>query len=332
MTERFGTAPDGADVLLAEIANGGARARVMSWGASLQDFRMEGVPHALVLGSPVFDPYPGPMRHFGAVAGPVANRIAGGRALLDGRALDLDRNERGRTTLHGGTRGASVSNWMFEGQEESACRFTLHIPDGTCGFPGPMDLRATYRLDAEGALEVELEGRTARPGLCNLAPHSYWTLDGSGRLDGHVLEIAADAYLPVDGDLIPLGGPAPVAGTRFDFRTPRPITQEGEPVLDHNFCLREGAGMRPACSLSAGGLVLDVSTTEPGLQVYDASGLDTAPHAGQGGRLYGARAGVALEPQRWPDAPNHPGFPPIRLDPGETSRQVSRFHVRKERP
>ncbi|WP_417723784.1 aldose epimerase family protein [Salipiger sp.] len=328
--DTFGTAPDGSAVLRARIEGGGMSAAIMTWGASLQDLRMRGVGHPLVLGAPDLAPYLTVMRHFGAIAGPVANRIAGGRAPLDGQILQFDRNERDRTTLHGGAQGTSRSNWTLDEAGSDRCRLSIRLPDAWCGFPGPMEIAATYRLDPEGALVLELEASTAAPTFCNLAHHSYWCLDGSGSIDSHRLTIPAESYLPVDADLIPQGGPVPVAGTRFDFRAPRAVTAPGEAGVDHNFCLRDATGLRTACVLTGVGLCLTVTTTEPGLQVYDGSGMNTGSVAGLGGHPYGPRAGIALEPQRWPDAPNRPDFPSVRLDPGQVYRQVSRFHVRRE--
>lgn len=326
----FGHAPDGSPVLRAEIANGGATARLMTWGASLQDFRLAGVPHSLVLGCDDLAAYFGPMRYFGAIVGRVANRIAGGRAPLDGKVLELDRNEGGRTILHGGTTGSSERNWKIAEISASACRMILRLGDSDDGFPGNLDLSARYSLDAGGALDIVLEGRTDRPTFCALAHHSYWSLDGATDLSGHRLTIAADSYLPVDAEMIPLDTPAPVAGTAYDFRTLRPLLAPGTAPLDHNFCLRgDGPGLHPACTLETAGMRLEVSTDAPGLQVYDGAGLNTAPFAGHQGRPYGAHAGLALEPQHWPDAPNHPDFPPVVLRPGDTYRQRARFHVRR---
>jgi aldose 1-epimerase len=325
----FGVAPDGDAVHRVTLKNGGVTASFITWGASLQDLRISGVAHSLVLGSPVFEAYLTAMKHFGAIAGRVANRIANGRAELDGRTLELDRNENGQTTLHGGAAGSSVSNWSLDGFDASSCRMSLRMQDGAAGFPGNLDLTVVYRLDGEGALIMEIEGVTDAPTFCNAAHHSYWNLSGAADLSGHCLTVHAERYLDVDSRKIPTGAPWQVEGTRFDFRTPRPVTGEGQEPLDHNLCLRDAPGqLREVGVLEAGELELRLFTTEPGLQVYDGKTVDTTPSKGHDGAPYGPFAGVALEPQRWPDAPNHRGYPSIVLRPGETYSQVSKFHIR----
>ena len=323
-----GTAPDGAPVLRADIAGGGARASVLSWGATLQDLRVDGIGHSVVLGGPDIGAYFGKMRYFGAVVGPLANRVAGGRLEIDGDVHQLDLNERGRTTLHGGTGGFGARNWEITEHADDRVVLGLEHPDGLSGFPGPIRAEVAYSLDGQGALTIEIAGETGRPTVFGPAFHGYWSLDGAPDLSGHLLRIEADRYLPVDENLIPTGEPAPVAGTGFDYREPR----APDMGLDHNFCLADASApasdtLRPACTLTAGKVRLEVETTEPGLQVYTGRKIATDPHPGHGGAPYGANAGIAIEPQFWPDAPNHPGYPSPVLRPGETYRQVSRFAV-----
>lgn len=330
----FGTAPDGSAVLRVALSQGGTQAALLTWGASLQDLRLDGMAHGVVLGSPRLEDYLGPMRYFGAIVGRVANRIAQGRAVLDGRDLALDRNEAGRTTLHGGSAGSGVRNWQLAHATDAQCVLTLTLSDGEGGFPGTLNLTATYTLEPDGALRLGLTGETDAPTFCNPAHHAFWSLTGGG-LSGHLMQIAAPHYLPVDAHKIPLGAPHPVDGTAFDFRQPRPLLAPGQGEIDHNFCLSEAdAPLRPVCWLTAPGhgLALRIDTTAPGLQVYDASRMNTAPAAGLAGVPYGPHSGVALEPQRWPDAPNQPGYPPILLRPGETFCQDNRFHLHATSP
>ena len=323
-TDLFGLAPDGSAVRAVQISGGPVTARVMSWGASLIDLRLDGVAHPLVLGSPDFGPYLGPMRHFGAIVGPVANRIAGGRMSVDGCDYQLDRNEADRTTLHGGSAAFSCRNWTLTAADQASVTFGVHHIHETGGFPGEIDVVARYRLDDRGALTIEITGSTDRPTMLCPAFHGYWSLDGGSDLSGHTLSIDAEDYLSVDEKKIPSGGPVAVANSAFDYRHPR----RPDPALDHNFCLARTQGqMRRAATLDAGGLRLTVETTEDGLQVYSGGGLATAPATGLGGRPYGANAGIAFEPQFWPDSPNRPDFPSPVLRPGDTYRQVSRFAV-----
>ena len=320
----LGTAPDGTPVMCVRIANGGAQAHVLTWGAALQDLRFDGVAHSVILGSADPAAYFERMRNFGMIVGPLANRIAGGRFVLDGTEHRLDRNEKERTTIHGGAQGFGARNWEIIETGEDRVTLSLTHPDGLCGFPGAIEATVTYSLDMRGALTIEIDGKTERPTVFGPAFHGYWSLDGGPDLSGHRLSIDAGRYLPVDDALIPTGAPAPVAGTGFDYRAPR----TPDNALDHNFCLSDArGGLRHACALEAGGLRLDVETTEPGLQVYTGRNLATAPFAGHGGVPYGANAGIAIEPQLWPDAPNHPEYPSSVLRPGETYRQVSRFSV-----
>lgn len=322
----FGLGPDGSPVQRVTLSNGQLQLKLITWGASIQDLRLDGLDHPLVLGSESFAPYLGSMRYFGAIVGRVANRIAGAATTLEGRGLALDANEKGITTLHGGIEGAGCQNWVLAGHDDHSARFTLMMPDGHMGFPGNLQVLAEYRLNGM-AIEVEITASSDATTLCNFAQHTYWSLDGRPDLSGHELQINADRYLPVDEAQIPLGASVPVAGTGYDFRNPHPVM--GRAQIDHNFCLNTGdAQMHEACRLSVEGLELVVETNEPGLQIYDAAGHDTAPDIGLTAAPYGAFSGLAIEPQRWPDAPNKPEYPSVVLRAGETYRQVSRFCFR----
>ncbi len=324
MTEHFGTDPDGHTVTSCELNAGGARARVLSWGATLQDYRIAGVDHGLVLGSASLEAYLGPMLYFGAIVGPVANRIAGGRMQVGGRTYDLDKNEGGRTTLHSGRAGYSSRNWTFLSVSDAQCQLGLEHPEGLGGFPGRILATTTYRLDPSGALEIEVAGQSDTDTYFSPAFHGYWNLSGQADLSDHRLTILADSYLPVDQEQIPVGDPAPVSGSGFDYREPRSIGA----VLDHNFCFRPPYdGMRPVCRLAAAGLVLEVQTDQPGLQMYNGADIDTGQMLGHGGKAYGAYAGLAIEPQFWPDTPNQSGYPSSLLQAGQTSRHRTRFEV-----
>ncbi|WP_198521762.1 aldose epimerase family protein [Sagittula sp. P11] len=321
------TTPDGTPLHRVTIANGGAKARIMSRGASLTDFRLEGVGHALVLGSDDLDAYLGPMLYYGAIVGPVANRIANGRMTVAGTPCTLDRNENGITTLHGGGQGFGQRNWTVTQATATEVTLSLHHPNGLGGFPGNIDVTVRYALDDAGALIVEITGQSDRETVFNPAFHGYWALDGTADVGHHRMTILAERYLPVDAAMIPCGAPAPIAGTIYDYRS----AATPDPALDHNFCLSDArTDMRPVLTLETDRLRLDLSTTEPGLQVYTGATIDTAPFPGHGGAPYTRNAGIAIEPQVWPDAPNHPDYPSAALLPGQTYRQVSRFAVTRK--
>lgn len=318
------TTEDAEEVRAVRISGGGLDATVMTWGATLQSLTIAGQPFSVVLGSRDFEAYRNDLVYFGAVVGPVANRIAGGRFDLDGRTHDLDRNEGGVTTLHGGRQGLGQRNWSLGATGSDFVTLDIGHPDGLCGFPGPLAIAATYRLLPERVLEVEIVGTSAAAALFNPAFHGYWNLDGSADILGHRLTVAADRYLPVDSRSIPTGRAAPVAGTAFDYRTPRPVA----PDIDHNLCLAAQRGaLRPVARLEGAQNILELSTTEPGLQVYAAGNSSSGAWPGLNGHPFGRHAGLALEPQLWPDAPNQPDFPSARIDPGQTIRQVSQFRL-----
>lgn len=330
--EAFGTLPDGETVRRITLSGGGLTAAVLTFGAVIQDLRLGGHAPPLVLGYERIEDYIANVNYFGAVAGRHANRIRGGRFAIDGEAYRIDPDRPEAHGLHGGSGGYARRNWRVAGAGPEYVTLTLHDADGAMGFPGTVEAACTYRLSESGTLSAVFEATTDRPTLCNLAQHSYFNLDDGGETEAldHSLRIAADAYLPVDADLIPTGEIAAVAGTPFDFRTDRPIRHvgaNGQVRYDHNFCLSpERAALRPVARLAGArsGVAMDVATTEPGLQFY-AGHYTTPASPGLDGRRYDAFSAICLEAQTWPDSPNHPGFPQAVLRPGETYRQETRF-------
>ncbi len=323
MIEPFGTLPDGGRVERITLQGGGLTARFLTWGAVLQDLRLNGHAPPLVLGLESLDHYLAHSRHFGATVGRCANRIRDGRCSINGRAVRLDRNEGGRHHLHGGADNAGCKLWRVVAQAPDALRLALTLPDGHMGYPGTLQIEAAFSLPGDGSLDIRYSAHSDAPTLCNLAHHSYFDLDGRGDVRGHVLGIAAEASLPVDSDKLPLGAPAPVAGTAFDFRTPRRL---GAAPIDHNFCLADRrGGLREVAVLEGrAGVAMALHSTEPGLQVYDGHNLDV-PVPGLAGQRIGPYAGIALEPQIWPDSPNQPGYPQALLRSGDTYHQHTRL-------
>jgi aldose 1-epimerase len=339
----FGTLDDGTPIHEAVLRSaGGAEARVMEWGAVLRDLVVplpDGGRQRVVIGFPDFASYPKHSPHMGAIAGRFANRIGGGRFVLDGVEYQTPLNQEGRHSLHGGGKGFGKRPWTLVHHDEASATLALVSADGDAGYPGTLEVFCRYGLTGAATLRIELSATTDAPTIVNLAHHSYFKLDDAPDILDHEFEVRANLITPVDADLIPDGSVASVAGTPFDFRKARPIrfaNPDGSRFwYDHNYLLRRdrrepvaatGLELAHAATLRSrrSGLVMEVWTTEPALQVYDGFKLDT-PVAGLDGVRYGACAGIALEPQHVPDSPNLPHFPSTVLRPGEVYRQISEF-------
>ncbi|WP_220748450.1 MULTISPECIES: aldose epimerase family protein [Jannaschia] len=312
------------------ISGHGLTATFTDWGASLVDLRLEGHAPPLVLGLEQLEGYAaGHASYMGAMVGRCANRMAQGRFTLDGQVHQLDRNFLDKHHLHGGSAGIGKRVWRVVEQGDDEIAFQIDLADGEMGYPGAMHLEARFRCGPEATLRIDYHARADAATLCNIAHHSYWCLDDSGSVADHILTVAADRYTPVDAELIPVGV-APVDGTAFDFRGGQALPGDG--LLDHNLCLSDGReALRQVGVLRSrvSGVAMAICTTEPGLQVYDGAKL-SPPVPGLDGRRYGAHAGVALEPQVWPDAPNHDDFPEATLRPGETYHQITTFSFSKD--
>ncbi|WP_151720864.1 aldose epimerase family protein [Gemmobacter serpentinus] len=319
--EIFDHLPDGRAVRAIRLRGPRLAATILTLGATVQDLRLDGVAHPLVLGYPAIAPYLGPGRYVGALVGRFANRIAGARFTLDGREYPLDRNEFGRQMLHGGSDGIHQHLWQVTDLAADRVTMVLDLPDGHMGFPGNVVIRVTISV-ADAALSFEMQAQSDAATPFNLAHHGYFALDAGGDIRDQHLQIAADHYLPIDGNLIPTGQIAPVAGTDFDFRKTRRIGSTG---YDHNFCLSSARQpLRPVARLvGQDGVAMLVETTECGIQVYD--GRHFSGVAGLTGVEYGPYAGIALETQGWPDAPNQPAFPDCILRPGQDWRSQTRY-------
>ncbi len=337
----FGHLPDGTPVREVTLRSAaGASATVMEWGAVVRDMsvKVAGKDQRVVLGFTELDHYLKHSPHFGAIAGRFANRIAGGRFMLDGALYQLPLNQDGRHSLHGGGNGFGKRPWTIAHHDAMSVTLVLVSPDGDHGYPGAMTVTCRYTLAEPATLRVDLTATTDAPTVINLCHHSYFNLDGAPDVLDHELEVRANLITPVDADLIPTGEIASVAGTPFDFRKARPIRHPGADGArhwyDHNFILRrdrreiqaDAPELAHAATLRApsNGLAMQVWTSEPACQVYDGSKMGT-PVPGLEGKPYGAAAGICLEPQHVPDSPNLPHFPTTLLRPGAVYRQRTEY-------
>lgn len=328
---RFGTV-GGRDVWEVALAlDSGLEARIITWGAVLRDLVVpapQGRQRA-VLGLERLEDYLAHSPYLGAVVGRCANRIGGASVRLDGRHYPLDANE-GRNQLHGGRHGFGTRVWSLVDHGRAEATLALVSPDGDMGYPGRLTATCTYALVPPATLRITLEATAEAPTFVNLTAHGYYRLDDSPGILGHDLTILGDLITPTDAELIPTGEVRAVAGTAHDFRAPRRL---GEAVAgtryDVNYVLRGAGALAHAATLASplSGLAMELWTTEPGLQLYDGHALDV-PVPGLGGARYGRHGAVVLEPQRFPDAPNHPHFPSALLRPGEVSRQRSELRFR----
>ncbi len=311
----------GEEVFCFTLERGGLVAEILGWGATLRSLRLAGTDVDLVLGLERFEDYPAQEAYLGATVGRFANRIEGGRFTLDGRTYLLPRNEKGRHTLHGGPDNLARRVWAAEADPEGcAVRFSIFSPDGDQGFPGNLRARCTYRLTEENVLRIEMEAETDAPTPVNFAHHSYWNLAGSGTIDGRLLTLEADRYLEAGPDTIPTGRILEVAGTRYDFREPRRIDAAGDADYDNCFVVR-GEGFRRVARLEdpSSGRSMELWADQPGVQLYTGFKLDITTSAD---RHIGPRAGLCLETENFPNAPNISHFPNAVLRPGETYRHV----------
>lgn len=345
--DTFGLLSDGTRILRYQLVNcRGMSVAFVSWGGTLVSIVVpdrDGAGAEVTLGHDRLEDYVESAALFGGLIGRYANRIAGGRFTLDGVEYRLSVNDP-PNHLHGGVQGFHRAVWEvapFEREDAVGAVLTHISPAGDEGYPGSVHITATRTLTNDGVLTCEFRATTDAPTHLNLTQHPYFNLGGTGDVLDHELTIHAERFTPVDATSLPTGERRSVVGTPFDFRNPvrigsrmhgsdEQLSRAGG--YDHNFELdppESGSGLRFAARLRdpASGRVLDVHTTEPGLQVYTGNRLDGV--AGRSGLHYGAHAGIALETQHFPDSPNQPSFPSTRLDPGETyrSRTIYRFHT-----
>ena len=341
---KFGTTPAGETVDVYTLTNpDGMEVRIMTFGGIITSLRVPDVDGKLgdvVLGFDRLEDYLRNPAFFGSIIGRYANRIANGRFTLDGQTYKLATNN-GPNHLHGGNRGFDKVVWKGESFKKNnlvGVILTHTSPDGDEGYPGTLSMRVTYTLTPGNKLEVDYEATTDKATPVNLTQHSYFNLAGDGTRDvlGHRLTLQASRYTPVDSNLIPSGGLATVEGTPFDFRMQTSIgarIDQDDVQLrygngyDHNFVIdRTGEELVPAAHVMepTTGRVLEVSTTEPGIQLYTGNFLD-GTLKGKNGSVYKKRMGFCLETQHFPDSPNKPTFPNTILRPGETYRSKTVF-------
>ena len=342
----FGKTPAGEAVEIFTFTRGGAPAvAVTNLGGHIVSIMApgrDGKVADVTLGYRDFAGYLGDTSYFGCLVGRYANRIAKGRFTLDGKAYSLALNN-GPNSLHGGPTGFQKRVWspkVVSGPDGDALELTYVSKDGEEGYPGTLTAKVVYSLRADGGLAIDYTATTDAPTVVNLTNHAYFNLagEGEGTILGHEMQIEADETTPVDGTLIPTGERWPVAGTPFDFRKPVAIGARIDAAdeqlkagggYDHNYVLRGASGaLRLAARVlePKSGRVLEVLTTEPGLQFYSGNFLD-GKVVGKSGKPYVRRGALCLEAQHFPDSPNQPGFPSVVLRPGQTYRQTTVYRV-----
>jgi aldose 1-epimerase len=343
-TQNWGLTASGEEVHLFTLKNAaGMEATITDYGGILVSLTApdrEGRFADVVLGFDKLEPYLGKHPHFGCITGRYANRIGGASFTLDGIEYPVTANS-GKNHIHGGRLAFDKKVWQARVLPDRNGIELRHLsPDGDEGFPGTLDCTVTYLLDDANRLVIEYRATTDKPTVVNLTNHSYFNLagEGSGDILGHELQIHAEAFTPTDDDLIPTGEVSSLLGTALDFTSPRRIGERIDasfkPLLqgkgyDHNYVLK-GEGLRPAARVRdpVSGRVMEVSTTEPGVQLYTGNHLKGV--AGKSGHVYEARHGFCLETQKFPDSPNKPQFPTATLRPGETYRHTAIFQFSAE--
>jgi aldose 1-epimerase len=341
--EGFGVMPDGTAVDLHTLTNAnGLKAGLITYGATLVFLEVpdqNGALSDIVLGHDNLEGYLSASPYFGSPVGRYGNRIAGGRFVLDGVTYQLATND-GANHLHGGIKGFDKVIWNAEPIREPdavGVRFAYLSPDGEEGYPGNLKCTVTYALTNADELRINYEAETDQATPINLTHHSYFNLAGPGVRDilEHELVLEADGYLPVDAGLIPTGEIAAVEGTSMGFTSPATIGSriaEVEGGYDHCYVLRSPGGELALAATVHDpdtGRVMEILTTEPGLQFYSGNFLDGSI-TGKGGRVYHKHFGFCLETQRFPDSLNKPQFPSTILEPGTIYRSltVHRFLTR----
>ncbi|MBZ5655607.1 MAG: galactose mutarotase [Acidobacteriia bacterium] len=340
--EPFGKTPEGGAALLYTLTNSkGVQAAVTNYGGIVVQLRVpdrKGNLADVVLGYDGLDGYIHDTAYLGALIGRYGNRIAQGKFSLGGKAYTLPRNN-GENTLHGGLKGFNQALWRateIESKDGPSLQLEYLSKDGEEGFPGNLSAKVIYTLTDENELKIEYSATTDKETVVNLTNHAYFNLAGAGNGDilQHQVMLRADRFTPVSESLIPTGELRSVQGTPMDFRTPTAvgarIDQDDQQLkygrgYDHNWVLESGGSKTPTLAATVyepgTGRVLEVWTTEPGVQFYTGNFLDGVK--GKGGKLYQRRYALCLETQHFPDSPNQPNFPSTVLKPGQRYHTVT---------
>ena len=347
----FGKTPEGQPVDLYVLTNrGGAEAAITNYGGAVVSLKVpdrNGKLADVVLGYDTADGYVNDKSYFGAIVGRYGNRIGHAQFVLDGKTYTLAKNN-GENSLHGGIKGFNKAVWtakVLSAKDGQSLELSYLSKDGEEGFPGDLQVSVIYTLTDANALKIVYSATTDKKTVVNLTNHSYFNLagQGSGDILGHLLTIQADQFTPVDSGLIPTGELRDVAGTPFDFRKSTAIgtriDQEDEQLklgggYDHNFVLQRTADIGESLAARVveptTGRVLEVWTTEPGVQFYTGNFLD-GKSTGKGGVAYPRRSAFCLETQHYPDSANQPKFPSVVLKPGERYHTITTYRFSAER-
>jgi aldose 1-epimerase len=351
-TSPFGNTHDGQPITRYALTNKkGVEAFIINYGATLESLKVpdrNGKTEDIVLGYDDVAGYENGKAYFGGTIGRYGNRIARGQFTLDGSVYHIPTND-GPNSLHGGTIGFNKRVWTATDRSTANAQ-VLELgytsPDGEQGFPGALEVKVTYTLpDDSSELRIGYSAAADKDTVLNLTNHSYFNLTGNPtvKILDHQLTLYAEKFTPVNATLIPTGELRSVRGTPFDFTTATAIgariQQDDEQLTfgkgyDHNWVLdgREKGGLAVAAEVfePSSGRVLEVSTTEPGVQFYSGNFLDGTAR-GKGGASYGYRTGLCLETQHFPDSPNHANFPSTELRAGQTYQSITvlRFSTRK---
>jgi aldose 1-epimerase len=347
--QAYGKLPDGTPIDAYVLTNAhGMQAKVITYGGLLTELRVpnkSGRAADVVLGFDNLEGYLKGHPYFGSNVGRVANRIAKGKFTLDGKEYTLAINN-GPNALHGGEKGFDKQVWKAEPLESKngpAVRFTYQSKDGEEGYPGNLTATATYTLTEDNGLRIDYTATTDKSTPVNLAHHTYFNLGGqdAGSILDHVLWIDADKYTPTDETLIPTGELKDVKGTPLDFTQPTPIGKRIDQLkgkglpggYDHNYVLNGGETKEPRVVVRVkdpkSGRVMEVLTTQPGVQLYTGNFL-SGKEKGKSGAVYQQHHAFCLEAQHFPDSVNHADFPSTILKPGETYKQTTIYRFKAE--